>query len=192
MKTPPSWQLKTARLFLDPVKVSDAQDFYPHFSNPEICRDMAWSAHTSIAESESFLQQAELAFRSKRAVHWAVRNDGETIGLFSLIDIRGTHRSIEYNRAELAYWLAPNYQRQGFMTEAGLAVIAFAFDKMELRKLLVSHHAANEASRKLICKMGFELLYKETESFLKNNQVIDVWHYSLSREQWTAANQNAL
>lgn len=184
MKEPATWNLVTERLELRPVTTDDAEEFFPLLADPEISRDMAWSAHSDLEQSRSFLAEAERSLEARRAVHWAVRREGRIVGLFSLIDIRGRHRAIEYNRAELAYWLAPSEQRRGFMTEAGRAVIAFAFQEMDLNKLLVAHHVGNAASEGLIRKLGFRELYREEEAFRKDGVFVDCVHYDLLRSAW--------
>jgi ribosomal-protein-alanine N-acetyltransferase len=184
MKEPKSWILQTERLELRPVTKNDAEAFFPLLSDPDISRDMAWNAHSDLEQSRKFLEEAACAFESRRTVHWAVRNQGCLVGLFSLIDIRGCHRAIEYNRAELAYWLSPAKQRQGFMTEAGHSVIDFAFREMGLNKLIVAHHLGNAASEGLIRKLGFRKLYLEEQAFRKNGVAVDCIHYDLHRSAW--------
>mgnify|MGYP003638441030 CR=1 FL=1 len=184
MNEPASWNLTTTRLELRPVEVSDAETFFPLLSDPEISKDMAWSSHSTVEQSQAFLEDAVRALEARRAIHWAVRREGRIVGLFSLIDICGRHRAIEYDRAELAYWLAPAEQRQGFMTEAGRAVIAFAFRDLGLNKLVVAHHVGNAASEGLILKFGFRKLYYEHEAFRKNGISIDCIHYDLLRSTW--------
>lgn len=184
MRTLESWHLTTERLSLRPVQVSETEEFFPLFCDPVISKDMAWTAHTDRDQSRQFLIDAENAFKLMRAVHWAVRHQGSLVGLFSLIDLRARHRSIDYNRAELAYWLSPSHQRRGFMTEAGIAVVDFSFTQMNLNKLIVSHHAGNTASERLIRKLGFRFLYLEQEAFSKNGMKIDVHHYDLLHSSW--------
>lgn len=176
--------IKTDRLVLRPVDESEAAEFYPLFSDAEISRDMAWSPHSCLEQSRSFLREAARSFKASRAIHWSVRSVDSLIGMFSLIDLRGQHRAIEYNRAELAYWVVSGERRRGFMTEAGEAVIDFAFEEIELNKLIVSHHVGNAASEGLIRKLGFRKLYEEEQAFRKDGKLIDVVHYDLLRSAW--------
>ena len=130
MRPPESWHLRTERLSLRPVQASETEEFFPLFSDPAISKDMAWTAHTALEQSCQFLNEAEHSLNLMRAVHWGIRYEGNLVGLFSLLDVRGRQRSIDYNRAELAYWLSPSHQRRGFMTEAGIAVVDFSFTQM--------------------------------------------------------------
>jgi ribosomal-protein-alanine N-acetyltransferase len=183
-----NFNLKTPRLNLSPIVLSEADEFYPHLANDQISLDMAWTPHETIGETKQFILQAEDRFKSGSAIHWTIRFEERVVGLISLIDIRRTHRAITYNRAELAYWLTPSVQRLGLMSEACKAVIEFSFSKFALIKLIVSHHVGNTASKMLIKKMGFRYLYREELAFTKNGKRIDVQHYDLSSEAWEKFN----
>ncbi len=182
------YDLKTERLTMRPVCVEDADALWPHLSNPEIPRDMAWEAHQEFAETIAFLKRAEEGLELGHTVHWAVLLNERIAGLFSLIAIKRQHRAITYDRAELAYWLAPEFQRKGIMTEAGIAAIRFSFEKLGLNKLVVSHHVGNVASEKLIKKLGFRWMCRENRSFCKWGNWIDCEHYEMLSSEWQDAN----
>ncbi len=176
--------LTTSRLVLTPAVTGDAEALFPHLSNPEISKDMAWTPHGSIAETLLFLESVQRSRESGSARHWTIRHEGEAVGLFSLIDIRRQHRAITYDRAELAYWLAPEFQRRGIMSEAGIEVIRFAFEDLGLENLVVAHHVGNAASEGLIKRLGFVYSHREDRAFRKAGSWIDCLHYRLTRPVW--------
>lgn len=176
--------LNTSRLSLKLAATEDAADLFPHLSNPEISRDMAWSPHADLSETRDFLEAVQRSHRSGGALHWTIRHEGTAIGLFSLIDIRRQHRAITYDRAELAYWLAPAYQRRGFMSEAGAAVVRAAFEDLGLENLVVAHHVGNAASEGLIRRLGFVYSHREDRAFRKGDEWIDCLYYRLPRAVW--------
>jgi RimJ/RimL family protein N-acetyltransferase len=145
---------------------------------------MAWSPHADLLETQAFLEGVERSHETGVALHWTIRHEGEVIGLFSLIDIRRRHRAITYDRAELAYWLAPAHQRQGFMSEAGREVVRAAFEDLGLENLVVAHHVGNAASEGLIRRLGFVHSHREDRAFRKGDVWIDCLHYRLSRPVW--------
>lgn len=176
--------LHTDRLELSPASLADAAELFPHLSNPEISKDMAWSPHRDLAETEAFLESVQRSYHAGTARHWTIRHEGEAVGLFSLIDIRRQHRAIIYDRAELAYWLAPAFQRRGIMSEAGAEVIRFAFEDLGLENLIVAHHVGNAASEGLIKRLGFVFSHREDRAFRKGDEWIDCLHYRLTRPEW--------
>jgi ribosomal-protein-alanine N-acetyltransferase len=62
---------------------------------------------------------------------------------------------------ELGFHLRPEYWGRGLAQEAGRAVIAFAFDKLQAKALFAGHHPANSGSRRLLAKLGFHFTHDE-------------------------------
>jgi ribosomal-protein-alanine N-acetyltransferase len=67
---------------------------------------------------------------------------------------------------ELGFHLLPSAWGRGYATEAGAAVVAFAFDEVGATALFAGHHPENHASRRALGKLGFqrigEALYPPT------------------------------
>jgi [ribosomal protein S5]-alanine N-acetyltransferase len=164
--------IKTDRLFLRPLTVDDIEIIWPHVSNPEIPKYMSWDAHMDKTETQKFLERIHEDMADGKSILWAIFLKEQFCGIISLISIIRRHRSLTYDKAELAYWLAPKYQKQGIMTEAGKAVIGVAFQKLGFHRLTVSHMPENKASENLIKKWQFRYIGEEREAFMKNAK----WH----------------
>lgn len=163
--------LKTERLFLRLLETNDAEMLWPYVSNSEISKDMSWQPHTDLHETKDFIKNSLISIEEGKTITWCIFFGNSFCGIVSLIAILKKHRSLTYNRAELAYWLAPEFQGKGIMTEAGTKVIDFAFHNLKLHKLVVAHHINNKSSENLISRLGFKFLYTEQDVFMKN----DVW-----------------
>ena len=177
-----NYDLKTERLTLRPLRVADAPVVFPYLANEEISKDMSWEAHRSIEETIAFLKRVEEELEKGKSITWGIFEKGLFRGVFSIISILRSHRSLVYDRAELAYWLGPEFQGKGIMTEAGLKIIDFAFSELKLHKIVVGHHLQNKASEKLINRLGFEFRYDEIEAFKKNGEWIDCKFYELRKK----------
>lgn len=178
-----NYELNTERLTLRPLQVTDAPLAWPYLANKEISKDMSWDAHKDISETIAFLQRVEEEFVKGKSISWGIFQNNKFCGIFSIISILRTHRSLVYDRAELAYWLGPEFQGKGIMTEAGLKIIAFAFETLKLHKIIVGHHMKNKASQHLIERLGFEYRYDEIEAFKKNGEWVDCKFYELRNKQ---------
>jgi [ribosomal protein S5]-alanine N-acetyltransferase len=104
------------------------------------------------------------AFRNR--VYWAARAraegralalflirraDGALLGAITLDNIRrGPSQS-----AQVGYWIGAGFARQGYMTEALGAVVAHAFDGLDLGRIEAACLAENVASRALLARAGF-------------------------------------
>lgn len=169
---PPHLELTTERLLLRPIEAGDETLLWPDIGDPEISRLMAWGAHDTTEQTKAFVQH-EIARRlSGSGVTWAIMMGQQFCGIVSLIGIQRTHRVLTYDKAELAYWIGRSHQRRGIMTEAGRAVLAFAYREVGLHKVYVSHFSVNDASRALIRRLGFRYVGTQREEFQKEG----IWH----------------
>lgn len=182
--TKAEYNLTTERLQLQLLKTEDAEALWPYVSNPEISALMSWDAHKSLAETVAFLEAVEVSFNNGRAVSWGIYLDEKIVGVFSVISIHRKHRLLTYDKAELAYWLGPEYQGRGIMTEAGVKILDFAFRKMGLHKIYVGFHDGNKGSRGLIERLKFRYSHTEKEAFSKNGIWVDVPYYEMLEKEY--------
>lgn len=61
----------------------------------------------------------------------------------------------ENGDAELGYWMGKPYWGQGYATEAARAVMDYGFAKSGVRRFVCKHLTGNEASARVIRKLGF-------------------------------------
>jgi [ribosomal protein S5]-alanine N-acetyltransferase len=61
----------------------------------------------------------------------------------------------------MGFYLRPKFWGQGFSTEAGRAVISYAFDALGASALFAGHHPENAASKKVLAKLGFQFTHKQ-------------------------------
>lgn len=187
MGKPVSQELLTERFVLRPICKADLPDVWPHVSDPEISRDMSWAPHSGPDETVSFLKRLESDRALDRGYTWSIRtkSHGDFCGIFSLIAIQRTHRALTYDRAELAYWCARNWQKLGVMTEVGRCVMSYAFANLGINRIVVSHHIGNVASERLIQKWGFKCIGRERQAFRKDGRWIDTCYYELLKSDFT-------
>ena len=58
-------------------------------------------------------------------------------------------------QCETGFWVRKSAQRRGFATEATNALLRYAFNVLRMRRIGITHSAGNEASRRVIEKLGF-------------------------------------
>jgi RimJ/RimL family protein N-acetyltransferase len=66
----------------------------------------------------------------------------------------GLHPESQHRRAELGYWLGVPFWRNGYATEAAMAVVRYGFEKLELNRIFASHFEGNIASAGVLKKIG--------------------------------------
>jgi RimJ/RimL family protein N-acetyltransferase len=77
---------------------------------------------------------------------------GETpVGSVALKDI-----DLKGRKAELGYWMAPGEQGDGYATEAAELCLVHAFEELGLHKVWARTVGDNEASNRVLEKLGFQ------------------------------------
>jgi [ribosomal protein S5]-alanine N-acetyltransferase len=150
--------LRTARLVLTLPSAETAPalaQYYErnlaHFAQsspmlPKAAYDVAGCAQRLNTARSDFV-----AGSSARFVLFQHGRELEPIGDVSLTNIvRGPLQA-----AYLGYKLDGAYLRQGYMTEAVRAVAAYAFDTLRLHRLMANYIPSNEASARLLQRVGF-------------------------------------
>lgn len=56
---------------------------------------------------------------------------------------------------ETGFWVRKGWQGRGLATEACNALVRYAFGALEMRRVTIAHAEGNEASRRVIEKLGF-------------------------------------
>jgi [ribosomal protein S5]-alanine N-acetyltransferase len=118
-------------------------------------------------------EAAELRFRGAlkpvedRLALWAtvLKAEGQYIGrcgLYPRIDPGIEGETIVSGEATLAFYLAAGYWGRGLATEAGAAFIDFGFQQLELAKIVAHVEVGNDASVRVLEKLGFSLASTET------------------------------
>ncbi len=128
------------------------------WGNPAVTRLLHARGVFSPEEIEQRLQ-AELAWQQEYGMqYWPLfrLDSGEFLGCCGLRPYRPAGQIPEFG-----IQLLPGCWGQGFGTEAGSAVLRFGFEHLGARKISAGHHPANEASRRLLLRLGFQCVGTE-------------------------------
>lgn len=176
--------LETNRLRLRPFVEADADAIWPVVSDPKFPRYMSWSAHTSREETIAFLRGVVEGLAHGSDVTWAIEHEGKVIGCIELGSIRWKMSAWRVDRAELGYWMAPAWSNKGMMTEAATAAVRFAFDTLGLHKITVGCFAENDASRRVIEKVGFRYIGRHDDDVWRDGRWWSHLRYELTAPEW--------
>jgi RimJ/RimL family protein N-acetyltransferase len=98
--------------------------------------------------------------RDHGIAYWPIAlHDGSEIGCCGLRP-REPHDP-ERRVYEFGFYLLPPWWGQGFATEAGAAVAAYAFEALGADALFAGHHPQNHGSRRALQKLGFGYTHHE-------------------------------
>jgi RimJ/RimL family protein N-acetyltransferase len=144
--------LETERLTLTPLTEGDGPLVHPIMADPEVMAHWDVAAIEDPDVVEQMLAGQVEAMAGDRAFYWAMRltADGTFLGLCDLSDIDWRH-----HRAEVGFLLGKDSWGRGYAYEAMQAVMNFAVTQ-GIQRLWARTQVGNEASEKLLLKLGFE------------------------------------
>jgi len=154
-------KLRAERLELRPIEVKDAGDMFEIFSNEEVIRYLSWKQHKSLSETEHVIE----AILERKINLWAItlKETGKVVGSLSIA--AKENPSI----GEVGFMLSQNYWNQGIMKEALTKVLVFGFENMGFNQIEARCVKENEASARLLEKVGFTFqTIQEKEITLKD------------------------
>ena len=100
------------------------------------------------------LQDREAEFERGESVHFigTDRRESHVIGMCSLSNIvRGV-----FQACHLGYSIAERYQGKGYMKRIVIYAIEYAFNELNLHRVMANHMPENERSAALLKSLGFE------------------------------------
>jgi RimJ/RimL family protein N-acetyltransferase len=103
-----------------------------------------------------------------------VCRDGEIVGAILLSDI-----DTQADKAELGYIIHPDEQNEGYATEAVNLCVRHAFDDRGLQRVWAQVNEGNEASKRVLEKVGFQQEGLLREHEYANGSRVDVRCYGL-------------
>jgi len=92
--------------------------------------------------------------------------------------------SVDYQCGEIGYMLLPEYQGNGYMTEAVAALIGLGFDSIGLRRIVAHIDARNTSSAAVAERVGMRLEAHHLEDELFKGEWTDSLIYAVLRSEW--------
>jgi RimJ/RimL family protein N-acetyltransferase len=119
-------------------------------------------------------------------VDFAITLDGEAIGGIGFLRNEDIFRCA----LELGYWLGEPFWGRGYVAEAIVAVVEYAFATFpEITAVQARHVVSNPASGRVLEKAGFQLEGRLRDAAVKRGVVSDLLVYSRTRAEHERAAQ---
>ncbi|MFB6249963.1 MAG: GNAT family N-acetyltransferase [Salinibacter sp.] len=172
-------------LVLSPVEPDDRTALVEHLQEREIWRNTLYIPYPYTEEDADAWIKERIAHRREQPAETTFalrRSDGRLIGVVGAdhLDVGTTHR------ANLGYWLAKPYWGQGLMTRAARRYVQYALTRLEVTRLTAEVFAWNDASARVLEKVGFRREGRLRKHREKDGALADVFYYGLLREDVAA------
>lgn len=181
----PCWKrlptLDAGRVSLRWVSAADTDAFYAVYSHPEVMRYWSTPPLANREAAANLIKKIHEDWQRRAILKWgiALRKGDQLIGSITLFHLDFNHR-----RAELGYALGRDYWGQGYMNEALMAVLKYAFAVLELHRLEADVDPRNAASIKTLERLGFQREGCLRERWQVNGEIQDAFFYGLLRREW--------
>ena len=147
-------KLSTERLTLRQLSFNDKRTIFKLRSNKEINKLIVRDTPKNLNDADSFIQTCLDEFEKGNRIFWAIQHQesNQIIGTIVYHNINA-----ENNYAEIGYELNPDFQNEGFMSEAMATVLEYGKSVLELNTIEAFTHQNNTASTTLLEKHQFIL-----------------------------------
>lgn len=150
--------LLTERLILRRLLPSDVEDVFAYASDPDVSKYLLWSPHPSIEYTRHYLSHVDKRYKRGEFYDWGIEYQGKVIGTCGF-----TSFDIDNNAAQIGYVLGSAFWGKNIAYEAAMAVIAFGFDTLGLRRIYAKYMIGNQRSKRVMekCNMHFEGVFRD-------------------------------
>lgn len=139
--------LEGERLTLRTVQPEDYEFIARHLNNPTARHEGFQDLRTPFYEDDI----AAIVEEQDDYHMFLACREGDPVGSAFLLDI-----DFDGRKAELGYWIVPEEQGNGYATEAAQLCLIHGFDELGLHKIWARTVAENEASKRILEKLGFK------------------------------------
>lgn len=144
--------LETDRLILRKPHTGDADILFKYRSDKEYMR---YIPHRYTVNKDEVYEQLRIInerIDRQEGINWTmtIKDSDELIGMVGYVRLIPAHY-----RAEIGYMTITPFQRKGHTEEAAKAVIQYGLERMNLHSIEAIVNHENEASKKLLEKLGF-------------------------------------
>ena len=174
--------METEHLLLRKLQLGDVYEYYERlFGDADVSRYMLFEPHQTIMESLESVQQKLKRYEEENFYCWGVALKEEDEGLIGLVELLRFDE--QAGSCSFVYMLGCNYWNKGYGTEILKAVFRFAFEELEVERILVDHMSKNVASGRAMEKAGMKHIGTEPGKYEKLGIRYDAEIYEICNER---------
>ena len=173
--------LNTPRLVLRRMEPHDDRDMFEYASRADVTKYLTWYPHSSVRYTRDYLEYLENRYATGDFFDWAItlREGGKMIGTcgFTCFDF-------DNDLAEVGYVLNPDYRGREIIPEALHAVMKFGFENLLLNRIEAHYIVGNDASRRVMEKVGMKFEGVRRGGMLIKGQYRDIGICAILSEEF--------
>ena len=173
--------LKTQRLVLRGIKVGDCFDMFEYARLAKVTKFLTWSPHPDVEYTKNYLKMLGNHYKLGSFYDWAIIDTEQE----KMIGTCGfTRFNLPNNSAEIGYVLNPEYWGRGIAVEAAREVVRFGFEELGLNRIEARYMVGNEASKRVMEKLGMSFEGVAREAVFVKDSYRDVGCCSILKSEY--------
>ena len=174
--------LETERLVLRELRPDDFDAVHAYGSDPEVVEFVPWGPNTE-QDTHDFITNTVADQAEDPRLDWVYaivpRDGGRLVGTVGVYV-----RPSDQGQAMLGYALAPEAWGKGYATESSKAMIGFAFEELDLRRVWAACDPDNAGSIRVLEKSGLTLEGRLRHDTVIRGRVRDTLVWAILRDEW--------
>jgi ribosomal-protein-alanine N-acetyltransferase len=168
-------ELRSFRLTFRQILPEDQQNIFTGLSDPRVVEYYGVSFETFEQTKEQMEWYANLQ-SSETGIWWVISlaATGDFMGAIGFNGLIATHR-----KAELGFWILPEFWGNGYIQEALPIICDFAKNSLNLHRVEAFVESENQNCKRALHKAGFEHEGTMRDCELKKGEFISVSIYAL-------------
>lgn len=175
-------QLITERCRIRRLSHKDDEHVWTAAHSPGFTDGMTWEPPATHEEMDAFTDEALQLWDAGQKFVWTIE-DKDTGAFIGRIEVCKDTK-IPGNVWGLGYWIFPSEQGKGYATEAGRAVLQFAFETLHADAIVSGHHDWNAASGRVLTKIGMKHTGFAEGRTMKRGKPVRSSEFWLDRKDW--------
>lgn len=175
--------IQTERLILRPHRLDDLADLVQFHGDPEVVRYIPWPVRDRAATEQALrlkLGQGELREPGQWLVLAVERRDSATV----IGEVLLKWASALDRQGELGFAFAREHHGHGYAAEAAAAMLRLGFDELGLHRITAVCIEQNEASARLLQRLGFSRQGRLVDSVLFKGEWATQLLFGLTDDEW--------
>jgi [ribosomal protein S5]-alanine N-acetyltransferase len=174
-------ELRSPRVVLRWLELEDAPELLQIYANPEVMAYWSTPPMRELGEARRLIVDIHRLFAAHSLYEWGIvrLDDARVIGTLTFSSLDAKNR-----RAEIGFALARDAWGHGYMSEAAAVALDFAFGPLGLTRIEADVDPRNDASLRLLERLGFVREGLARERWRVGGEVQDSVMLGLLRREW--------
>ncbi|WP_265110038.1 GNAT family N-acetyltransferase [Halosolutus halophilus] len=161
---------------LRPIEEEDLDFLQTQINDSDVWRPIGRSKPLNAEQEREFYENV---ICDDDGVHLLITADSTPVGTIGLHNV-----DWETQKAEVGYWVAPDYHGRGYGTEATTRLVEHGFDQLGLHRIAACVFEFNEPSQRLLESVGFTREGVHRDAEFVDGEYQDVYWYGLLEHEW--------